>query len=91
MLLEPNVGLTDRYWRITVGAVLLGCGVARLSRGHDLLGYAGTALGGMFLADGILGSCPLYTPFGVDTRAAEWDDPRIMHAEEVLEDPSGHA
>lgn len=74
MWLEPNAGLTDRYWRITAGTLVLGCGIARMARGNGLTGAGLSLLGGMFLADGILGTCLMYQPMGVDTREHPWDD-----------------
>ena len=74
-LLEPNAGLTDRYIRITLGSLMLACGAARLARQPDLTGAVLGLLGGMTLADGVLGTCPMYVPLGVDTRA-----PDVRHA-----------
>lgn len=61
--------MTDRYWRIAVGATILGCGVAHMVRRENWTGTVVSLLGGMFLADGILGTCPLYEPFDFSTRA----------------------
>lgn len=67
--MDQNVGLTDRYIRITLGGLLLACGAARLARHADLAGVAAGLLGGMMLAEGTLGVCPLYQLAGINTSA----------------------
>lgn len=66
--MEKNVGLTDRYLRIAGGSALLSCAAARSRRGQDLLGFSMSLIGGMLLADGILGTCMMYLPLNINTR-----------------------
>jgi hypothetical protein len=70
---ERNAGLADRYWRITLGAVLLAVGAGRMARQCDWVAGTASVLGGMFIADGVLGTCPLYGPLGIDTREPVWE------------------
>lgn len=74
MVMKRNIGLADRYCRITAGAAILGCGIAESVKGQKWTGAALSLLGGMFLADGILGTCPLYEPLHIDTRAPAPDE-----------------
>lgn len=68
--MEKNVGQVDRYLRITVGSFLLAMGSARMVRDGDMGGALLGLLGGMALAEGILGTCPLYTLAGISTNHA---------------------
>lgn len=66
--MDQNVGLPDRYIRITLGGLMLAAGAARLARRADLTGVAAGLLGGMMLAEGVLGTCPLYSVAGINTK-----------------------
>lgn len=70
-LMEQNVGFTDRYLRLTLGSLALAIGAARLARNPDVTGVALGLLGGMTLADGILGTCPYYSMVGINTQNEE--------------------
>ncbi|HWI61498.1 MAG TPA: DUF2892 domain-containing protein [Symbiobacteriaceae bacterium] len=67
--MDQNVGLTDRYIRLTLGGLLLACGAARMARSTDATGVVAGLLGGMMLAEGVLGVCPLYEVAGINTSA----------------------
>jgi hypothetical protein len=70
--MEHNVGTTDRYIRITLGGLLLAAGAGQMSRRNGWGGgMALGMLGGMMLAEGILGTCPLYTAAGINTNQQE--------------------
>jgi len=69
--MDQNIGLTDRYIRITLGSLFLATGAARMVRQCDAAGVAAGVLGGMMLAEGVLGTCPLYNLMGMNTN----DDP----------------
>lgn len=58
--MKQNVGTIDRVIRIVVGIAI---GVAGIVF-HSWLGLIGI----IPLATGIVGSCPLYLPFGISTR-----------------------
>jgi len=67
LALEQNVGFIDRYIRITLGGLMIAAGAARLARDGGLAGAAVGLLGGMMLAEGVLGTCPLYSVAGINT------------------------
>jgi hypothetical protein len=66
-MMEPNVGKADRYIRITLGSLLVAVGAARMARRFDLTSVTVGLLGGMMLAEGVLGTCPVYSLAGIDT------------------------
>ncbi|MFZ5826647.1 MAG: YgaP family membrane protein [Bacillota bacterium] len=72
--MEQNVGQTDRYLRITFGSLLLACSAAHAAREGGMAGLGTGLLGGMMLAEGVLGSCPIYSLAGVDTREEQTND-----------------
>lgn len=72
--MEPNVGQTDRYMRITLGSLLLACSAASAAREGGMAGIGTGLLGGMMLAEGVLGTCPIYSLIGVDTREEQTND-----------------
>lgn len=72
--MEPNVGRADRYVRITIGSLLLACSAAHGAREGGWSGLGTGLLGGMMLAEGILGTCPLYPLLGIDTREEHTND-----------------
>jgi hypothetical protein len=57
---KTNVGSIDKVLRIGAGAVLVGLGVAGI-------GAPWTFIGLVPLATGLLGWCPAYSLFGIDT------------------------
>jgi|GEM_PF-654162 len=71
---EPNVGPLDRYLRIALGSLMLASSAGRMARYGSLAGLGTGLLGGMMLAEGILGTCPLYSALGLDTREAHTND-----------------
>jgi hypothetical protein len=67
-MMEQNVGTADRYIRITMGSLMLAAGAGQMARrGGFGGGMALGALGGMMLAEGILGTCLLYSAAGINT------------------------
>ena len=67
-LMEPNIGRADRYIRLTLGSWLLASGAARMARDPDWTACGIGLLGGILLAEGILGVCVGYHLTGVNTR-----------------------
>lgn len=59
-----NVGLTDRSLRTLVGIGLIGFAVSGDRTGYEWLGWIGVVP----LVTGLVGICPLYSIFGIDTR-----------------------
>ncbi|HLN65430.1 MAG TPA: DUF2892 domain-containing protein [Symbiobacteriaceae bacterium] len=66
-MMEQNVGMADRYVRITLGSMLLACAAARGARQMTTGVFLTGALGGMMLAEGVLGTCMVYSALGVNT------------------------
>jgi hypothetical protein len=83
--LEQNVGFTDRYLRLSLGSLALAVGAARLARNPDLTGITLGLLGGMALADGVLGTCPFYSMMGVDTREEGRQFEDEAHTHDLIE------
>lgn len=67
-LMQPNIGGTDRYIRLALGSWLLASGAADMARDPNLLACAKGMLGGMMLAEGVLGVCVAYHLAGINTR-----------------------
>jgi uncharacterized protein HemY len=63
--MKTNVGSTDKIIRIIVAVVLSGLFITGTVSGT--LGYVLLALGGIMLATSLIGFCPLYTLFGLNT------------------------
>lgn len=74
MQMEHNVGDADRYLRIALGGFLLACSAAKAAREGGMAGVGTGLLGGMMLAEGVLGICPLYSAFGISTRMEPTND-----------------
>lgn len=74
MRMEHNVGDGDRYIRIALGSFLLACSAAKAARYGGYAGIGTGLLGGMMLAEGVLGICPLYSLCGIDTRTEHTND-----------------
>ena len=63
--MKPNEGTIDRAIRLVIAAVLIGVGLG-VVRGPG--GIAMAAVGAIPLLTGLIGYCPLYTVFGINTR-----------------------
>jgi hypothetical protein len=63
--MRVNMGIIDRAARVVIAAVLIGVGLG-VVRGP--VGIAMAAVGAVPLLTGLSGFCPLYVPFGIDTR-----------------------
>jgi hypothetical protein len=67
-MVPKNEGPEDRIIRVVTGIVLVAVGLAALGgAGASVLGIVVAAFGGWFVLTGIVGFCPLYVPFGIDT------------------------
>lgn len=88
-LLEQNVGFTDRYLRLSLGSLALAVGAARLARNPDSIGIALGVLGGMALADGVLGTCPFYSMMGVNTQEEDRRFEDEDHTNDLIEPYEG--
>lgn len=60
-LFKKNVGKIDRIIRVVVGIILVGNVFYAL---HHPIGWLGVIL----IVTGIVGTCPLYTIIGINTR-----------------------
>jgi hypothetical protein len=63
--MRVNMGIIDRVIRVVIAAVLIGVGLG-VVRGP--VGIAMAVVGVIPLLTGLSGFCPLYVPFGIDTR-----------------------
>jgi hypothetical protein len=63
-LKSANVGLSDRSIRTLVGIGLLGFAMSGDRTGYEWLGWIGV----IPLVTGLVGVCPLYSIFGINTR-----------------------
>jgi hypothetical protein len=63
--MKVNTGTIDRVVRVVIAGVLIGVGLG-VVRGP--VGIAMAAVGAIPLLTGLSGVCPLYMPFGFDTR-----------------------
>ena len=63
--MRVNEGILDRAIRVVVAAVLIGIGLGVVG---STGGIAMAAVGVIPLLTGLSGFCPLYVPFGIDTR-----------------------
>lgn len=80
--MEHNVGEADRYLRIALGGFLLACSAAKAAREGGMAGVGTGLLGGMMLAEGVLGVCPLYSALGISTCREPVND--VMHPYEGI-------
>ena len=58
--MKKNMGITDRWIRVVLGIVAIAAGLYFKSW-WGLLGV-------VFLGTALIGTCPLYLPFGISTR-----------------------
>ncbi|GAG28629.1 unnamed protein product, partial [marine sediment metagenome] len=63
--MKINMGSIDRAIRVVIAAVLIGVGLGVV---WGPWGIAMAAVGAIPLLTGLSGFCPLYLPFGIDTR-----------------------
>ncbi len=64
MNIDANVGLSDRSLRTLAGIGLIGFAMSGDRTGYEWLGWIGVVP----LVTGLVGICPLYSLFGVNTR-----------------------
>lgn len=60
-----NAGGADRIVRLLLGVVALSLGIS--SALHGLAQAIAMGVGAILVATAVLGSCPLYLPFGIRT------------------------
>jgi hypothetical protein len=65
--MKKNMGNTDRIIRVILAAVIAVLYFTNVITGT--LAYVLLALGGIFLLTSLIGFCPLYVPFGLNTCA----------------------
>jgi hypothetical protein len=68
--METNVGSTDRYIRLVLGAVLAIVGLAGLLgiwAMNTVIAVVLVVVGAVFVGTGYTRQCLLYKPFGIDT------------------------
>lgn len=63
--MRVNEGILDRAIRVVVAAVLIGVGLGVVG---GIAGIVMAVIGAIPLLTGLSGFCPLYVPFGIDTR-----------------------
>lgn len=63
--MKVNMGIIDRAVRVVIAAVLMGVGLGVV---WGPVGIAIAAVSAIPLLTGLSGFCPLYVPFGIDTR-----------------------
>jgi hypothetical protein len=63
--MKVNEGILDRAIRMMVAAVLIGVGLGVVG---GIGGIVMAAIGAIPALTGLSGFCPLYVPFGIDTR-----------------------
>jgi hypothetical protein len=66
MKIRKNVGRIDRTLRLIIGSALILAG-ALLMKWNILVMAIGVAM----IVVGLIGSCPIYVPFGISTRKRE--------------------
>jgi len=71
-MFKHNVGILDRIARLALGVVLMPTGLFWLGGLHgSVLGLVITGFGLIGLVTGLIGFCPLYVPFGINTLKKE--------------------
>jgi hypothetical protein len=65
--MKQNMGNADRIIRVLLAAVIALLYFTNVITGT--LAYVLLALGGIFLVTSLIGFCPLYAPFGINTCA----------------------
>lgn len=65
IVMKKNMGSVDRILRVIIAAVFAWLYFGGIVTGT--LGIILVALGGVFLLTSLVGFCPLYAPFGINT------------------------
>jgi hypothetical protein len=63
--MPKNMGTTDRWIRVVLGIVLVLIGIFATS---GVWSGALYAIGAILLITSLIGTCPLYMPFGISTK-----------------------
>ena len=64
--MKSNMGNLDRVLRIIVALAVIALYFTHIISG--MVAIVGLALAGVFILTSFVGTCPLYLPFGIDTR-----------------------
>jgi hypothetical protein len=64
--MKSNMGNLDRVLRIIVALAVIALYFTHIISG--MVAVVGLALAGVFILTSFVGTCPLYLPFGIDTR-----------------------
>ena len=64
--MKKNMGNLDRILRIAVAAIIIALYLAHIISGTAAI--IGLMLSGVFILTSFVSFCPLYLPFGIDTR-----------------------
>lgn len=64
VIMQKNVGSTDKLIRLILGVVLVVLGIIYL---ETTLGIIGLILGAVLIITGLVGRCGFYLPFGIST------------------------
>ncbi|MCS6991285.1 MAG: DUF2892 domain-containing protein [Chitinophagales bacterium] len=65
MMLKKNMGAADRIIRLLIAAIIAVLYVQKVITGT--VGLLLLILAGVFVLTSLVGSCPLYLPFGIHT------------------------
>jgi len=65
-IMKNNMGTLDRGLRIIVAAAILALYFTHVISG--MVATVGLALSAVFILTSLVSTCPLYLPFGIDTR-----------------------
>lgn len=64
--MKKNVSRMDRIIRVLLGIALIVAFLLEIA--PDTIGIIFLVLGGVFILTGLIRFCPLYLPFGINTR-----------------------
>lgn len=64
--MKKNMGITDRLIRILIAATLIVLFISQVITG--VWGFVLLAIGVIFTLTSVVGVCPLYSVFGINTR-----------------------
>lgn len=67
--MKSNMGNLDRVLRIIVALAVIALYFTHVISG--MVAIIGLALAGVFILTSFIGTCPLYLPFGIDTRESK--------------------
>ncbi len=65
--MKKNMGVADRTLRVLIAAIVAGLAYSGVITGT--LAVVLLVFSGVFLLTSLIGTCPLYLPFGISTRS----------------------